>query len=242
MSKNSAKGGIILIGGYAFSSYVMSYEAQAAVDAVEVTGMNEGSHNFIPGQKIARVSCNMLWDVAANQVHTALSALPSAKHVMIIPDGFTLGNPSLSMPFMEANYTPAGSPDSAIGVGSIEFQSYGDNDGLEFGWALAHATVTETTTGTGYDDPTGAQVTAECSGTLHVWTPVTNDSYAVVIQDSANGSDWADLVTFTLDGTARNSERVTVASGAIDRYRRVVATCTGANEDPFGYSVHFWHG
>lgn len=241
MAKTSAKNGIILIGGYNLSTYAMDYEANESVDPVEVTGLSDGSHNFIPGQRIARITSNMLWDVAANKVHAAIAALPT-KHVTIMPEGYVLGNPTISMPFMQANYNPSGNPASAISVGAIEFLSYGDNAGIEHGYALAHDTITSTTTGTGFDDISGAAVTAACSGTLHVWTPTSTDTYVVKIQHSTTlGSGYADLVTFTLNGTARNSERVAVASGTVNRYRRIVATRTGSAGDSFGFSVHFSH-
>lgn len=242
MAKVSAKDGILLISGYNFSTYAMNYEVSDSVDVVDVTGLSDGSHNFIPGQRIASMNSNLLWDAASNSVHSALSALPNNKHVTLIPEGYVLGSSTLSMPFMQGNYNPSGSPSTAVSVGTIEFSSYGNNDGIEHGWALAHGTITSTTTGTGFDDPSGGAVTAKCSGTLHVWTPTNTDTYVVKIQHSTTlGSGYSDLVTFTLDGTARSSERITVASGTVNRYRRVVATRTGSAGDSFGFSVHFWH-
>jgi len=241
MAKQTAKDGIVLISGYNLSTYAMDYDVTDGVDPLEVTGLSDGSHNFVPGQRIARIAANMLWDADANKVNTALSALPQ-KHITLIPEGYVLGNATLSMPFTQANYNPSGNPAGAIGIGTIEFLSYGDNHGVEHGYALSHGTITNTTTGTGFDDISGGAVTAACSGTLHVWTPTTTDTYVVKIQHStALGSGYADLVTFTLDGTARNSERIAVASGTVNRYRRVVATRTGSAGDSFGFSVHFSH-
>jgi hypothetical protein len=159
-----------------------------------------------------------------------------------MPEGYALGNPTLAMPFMQGNYNPSGSPATAITVGGIQFISYGDNHGIERGYALQHGTITTTTTGTGFDDISGGAVTAACAGILHVWTPTATDTYVVKIQHSTVlGSGYVDLITFTLDGTARNSERVAVASGTVNRYRRILATRTGGAGDIFGFSVHFAH-
>ena len=244
MAKVSAKDAIILMGGYNFSTYAMNYEAPDEVDAVDVTGFTDGSHNFIPGQKLAKLTCNMLWDSAAAKTVAVLKALPwtSNANITIIPEGYVLGNASISMPFLQANFGPAGDPASAISAGSIAFLSRGDNAGVEHGYALAHGTITSTTTGTGFDDISGGAVTAACAGTLHIWTACATDTYVVKIQHStALGSGYADLVTFTKDGSAIGSERVTVASGTVNRYRRVLATRTGSAGDSFGFSVHFWH-
>jgi len=119
--------------------------------------------------------------------------------------------------------------------------SYGNNEGVEDGYALAHGTITATTTGTGFDDLTDAAATAKSAGALHVWGATTTDTYVVKIQHSTSlGSGYSDLITFTLDGSALGSERVAVASGTVNRYRRVVATRTGSAGDSFGFSVHFW--
>lgn len=241
MAKLPAKNGIMLIGGYNLSTYAMSYEINDSVDPIDVTGLSDAVHNFIPGQRVAAITANMLWDADPDKVHDALGGLPQ-NNVTILPEGYALGSPSLSMPFMQSNYNPSGSPSTAISVGAIAFASRGDNHGVEHGYMLAHDTITTTTTGTGFIDISGAAVTAACSGTLHIWTPTSTDTYVVKIQHSTSlGSGYADLITFTLDGTARNSERVAVASGTVNPYRRIIATRTGSAADPFGFSVHFSH-
>ena len=240
MAKTSAKDGLMLIDGYNYSTYIADYEYQMQVDPVEVTGLSEGSHNFIPGQKVARLAANAYWDNAT--ITTVMSGMLSNKIVTLIPEGYTLGNPTLSMPFMQANFNPQGSPASAITLGQLEFLSYGNNAGVEDGYALAHGTITDTTTGTGFLDLSAGAVTAACAGSLHIWTACASDTYVVTIEHSTSiASGYSTLLTFTLDGSAVGSERVTAASGTVNKYRRVVATRTGSADDDFGFSVHFWH-
>lgn len=241
MSKVSAKNGIVLIGGYNLSTYAMDYEITDTIDPIDVTGLSDGVNNFIPGERVASMTANILWDSAANTVHAAMASLP-VSNVTIMPEGYALGNPTFSLPAMQGNYSPSGSPSTAISVGAIAWSSSGDNKGIEHGYALAHGTITTTTTGTGFVDISGGAVTAACSGTLHIWTPTSTDTYVVKIQHSTTlGGTYADLVTFTLNGTARGSERIAVASGTINAYRRVLATRTGSAGDSFGFSVHFSH-
>ena len=240
MAKLSAKDGVMLIDGYNYSTYIADYEYQIAVDPVEVTGLGDGSHNFIPGQKIAKLSANAYWD--NDTISTVMSAPLENKLVTLMPMGYALGNPTLSMPFMQGNFNPTGSPSTAITLGAIEFLSSGNNAGVEDGYALAHGTITETTTSTGFVDPSDAAATAICAGALHIWTACAADTYVVTIEHStALASGYATLLTFTLDGSAVGSERITKASGTVNKYRRVVATRTGSADDDFGFSVHFWH-
>jgi hypothetical protein len=242
MAKLSGKNALILIGGYSLSTYASAYEITQDAGAIEVTGFSDGSKNFIPGLPSAKMAIDMMWDSTAGSVHTALAAASSTGIVTIAPEGYALGTPSLSMPFLKVSYSPKSAPDARIDVGSINFESSGNNAGVENGWMLAHATITNTATGTSVDDPTAGAVTAVCGASLHIRTAAAADTYVVKVQHSTNDSTWVDLITFTANGSAITSERQAVASGTINRYRRVIATRTGSAGNPFGYSVHFWHG
>ena len=241
MPKISAKNGVILISGYNFSTYFNSFEVNSDANKVDVTGFGDGSQNFIPTVPSATINGNVFWDSAANKTHLALASRPTGQ-VTIMPEGYALGNPTISLPFMQGNYNPKGAPNAALEIGTLNFESYGNNYGVEHGWALAHGSITTTTTGTGFDDPSGAAVTAACSGTLHIWSATSTDTYVIKIQHSTTlGSGYADLVTFTLNGTSLGAERIAVASGTVNRYRRVLATRTGSAGDTLGFSVHFNH-
>lgn len=241
MAKQTGKNAIILIGGYSLSTYASAYSAEQQVSPVEVTGFTDESKNYIPGLATAKMSIDMMWSTEAGTVHAALGAAGGSGIVTLVPEGYSLGAPSLSMPYLHTTYTPKSAPDARIDVGAIDFESYGNNAGVENGVMLAHGTITATTTGTGVDDPTGAAVTASCSASLHIWTACAADTYVVKVQHSANNSTWADLLTFSADGSAITSERQSIASGTINRYRRVIATRTGSADNPFGFSVHFQH-
>lgn len=242
MAKTSAKNLILLINGYQFSTYASTYDAISDAGAVDVTGFTDPSKNFIPSVLKSDMTVTMLWDGAANKTHLALSLMPSNGVVTAMPEGYYLGAPTLSLPMMQGNYSPKGQPNAAMEVGQLKFESYGSNYGIEYGAALAHGTITATTTGTGVQDPTGGAVTAVCVGTLHIWNPTITDIYLIKIQHSTTlGSGYVDLVTFTSTGASRTAERIVVASGVINQYRRVIATRTGVAGDSFGFSAHFWH-
>lgn len=241
MPKTAAKNCVILINGYVFSTYFTAYNVEADAGKIDVTGFTDGSQNFVPGMPTAHIDGDVLWDSAAAKTHAALKSMPTG-YVSLLPEGSTLGNPSISLPFMQANYNPKGTPTEAIQLGTLNFESYGNNVGVENGVSLQHGTITTTTTGTGVLDPSDAAVTATCSATLHIWTATLTDTYVVKVQHStAVASGYADLITFVLDGTAIGAERIAVASGTINKYRRILATRTGVAADPFGFSVVFQH-
>lgn len=240
MAKYAGKDAIILLNGYNLSTYASAFEVQHDAGAIDVTGFTDGCKNFIPGMKTATILADMYWSSTAGAVGTALGgATPATGIVTILPEGWAAGKPTMSLPFMQANYNPKGAVTDALQVGTLNFVSYGANVGIEYGIALQHATITNTTTTTAYLWAADA-VTSACVGVLHIWSLCAADTYVVKIQDCATvDGSYDDLITFTADGSALTAERQTVASGTINKYLKVVATRTGSAGNSFGYSVHF---
>ena len=239
MTKQSAKNAIVLIGGYNLSTYATAFETESNVNPIDVTGFTDASKNYIPGMLSGSIKADMLWSSTANTVHTALHDFTS-RHVTILPLGYTLGNHSISLPYTQANYGAKGDPTSAVQVGTLSFESYGDNEGVENGYVLAHATITNTATGTGFQ-VNAAPATARCSATLHIWSSCAADTYVVKVQHCTTVDGvYADLLTFSANGSAITSERQTAASGTVNQFIRVLATRTGSAGNSFGYSVHYW--
>lgn len=244
MTKMSAKNGILLVNGYNFSIYSDQYEVSSSVDPVDVTGFSEGVRTYVGGIEDGTITHDMFWDSAAGTIAPVLSAAGLTGVHTLLPEGFGAnGDPSITMPFTKLTFRPSGEPTGALRAGSIEFRNRDASSyGVEFGWVLHHATITDTTTTTGILDPSAGAVTAVCAATLQIWTPTSTDTYVVKVQHSTLlGSGYADLITFTANGTSRTAERQVVASGTVNKYRRIVATRTGAAADPFGFTVHFWH-
>lgn len=241
MAKTSGKAGIVLVGGINFSAESLQWDVSLSTNPNDVTGFGDQSHNFIHALKSGEMTVNMLWN--SSDKTEILEGTSEASNLTILPAGYSLGAPSFSMPFYQANFDVSGNASGeAIQAGSIKFVTRG-TDGLELGQVLHHSAVTNSTTDTGVTDPNQgtAEITASCAGVLHVWSACAADTYEVKIQESTDDITYADLVTFTLNGSALGSERVEVASGNVEPYRRVVATRTGAAGDSFGFTVHFWH-
>jgi len=243
MAKISSKSGIILINGYNVSSNASQYTANTAVPPNDVTGFTDGWRNNLAGTPSSEINLNMVWNATAT--NNIIALVGSAGNLTIVPEGWTLGNRSLSMGFLHTDISNSGDPSGPIQIGNVKFSNYkttDTNEGIENGWILAHDDIETTQTGTGFVDPSGGAVTARCSATLHIWTACASDTYAIEVQHSTTlGSGYATLVAFTMNGSAIGSERVVVASGTINKYRRVLATVTGSAGNTLGYSVHFWH-
>jgi hypothetical protein len=241
MPKISAKSGVILVGGYNVGFDAASYETDHSVQLLDATGFGETWQNYVPGMYTGQMSVNMMWNETTGRANDALLPLSAGHNVTIIPEGYTLGNACLSMYALTANFTPGGANSALLSAGNIVFQTAVDDGGPLPSVVLQHGEITNTLTGTGFVDPTNDAVTARCRGTLHIWTACATDRYVIKIQHSDTlGSNYADLITFTANGSAVTSEVKAVASGTINKFRRVLATRTGAGQT-LGLSVSFWH-
>lgn len=239
MAKQSAKDAILITNGYTVQTVATAYKVDLVVAPVDVTAFTE-PQNFTPGIRKAEMAIEALWNSDSGSTHAAFGTLPNTGNFTILPQGYTLGYPALTMAYMQGNYSPAGAPTDALKVGSIKLSAYGADSMIYNGVALTHGSITNTTTGTGVLDPSNAAQTAACGGTLHIWGATTTDTYVIKIQHSSDNSSWADLVTFTLTGAALGSERIAVASGTVNKYRRVLATRTGSAGDTLSFSVIFF--
>lgn len=85
--------------------------------------------------------------------------------------------------------------------------------------------ISATTDGTYIDD--GAQTTEGAFAVLHV-LEASSDTWTIKLQDSADHSSWADLITFTSDGQTVTSESG-VVTGTVDQYLRAQFTATAGS-------------
>ena len=144
----------------------------------------------------------------------------------------TIGNPVVNLAAQQVNYLSTPDFNGLMKV-SATFKAL--NSITEWGNLLADATITANGNQASYD--AGASSSAGGIGYLHIAGLSAGDTITVVIQDSADDAAWADLITFTLDGSTITSERLTVA-GTVDRYTRAEYTVAGASIS-FPISVSF---
>ena len=235
MAKITAKNATVLINGSKFSTYATAYEVTAQVDPLDATGFSDECKNYIPGMAVGKMTLDMMWDkTTTTGIHPKLYNTGQTGNVTIIPEAYVLGGAALSLPYTQTTYGPQADVSEIIKIGTVEFESYGNNNGLEFCAVLANATITATTTGSSVNN--SAATTVKYAAVLHVWTPTSTDTYVVKVQHSTDNSTWADLAAFTLNGKTITSERLT-GTGTVNQYRRVLATRTGAAADPFGFTV-----
>jgi hypothetical protein len=226
--KISSRNGSIFYNGYQLSANAYSYNVSAKVAPIDATGFTEGAQNFVPGQNMSEMSAEFYWNLAAGATHDALGALTTPPGIVtIVPEYITpySGRPvSLSLRCMQANYNPVGDLNDVIKIGAVQFASYGDNPGVEYGIVLGY----DTFVGAPYALPSydyGAGMTGDYSATLHI-TGAVAGGRTYLVQDSPDDLVWTTRITFTLDGSAIAAERI-AQTGALARYVRLYQSVGG---------------
>jgi len=163
-------------------------------------------------------------NTAALGSHTELSAIE--EYVISLPIGIraapAIGDPAFLSSMNQTLYTVDGT--DAVLVNAEFVKAITDSD-HEAAWGVVLAPGTAfTATDNGASVDNAASSASGALAHLHV-TVSDGGTWAYKVQDSANNSDWADLITFSSDGTVIAGERGDVA-GTVDRYLRFQATRT----------------
>ncbi len=147
----------------------------------------------------------------------------------------TIGDIAAALPVHQSSYKASADLDGTIAAAASLKSA-----GYPLDWGVLLANVTGANAGdetTAVDDGAGSSDGAR--GYLFISAVTAGDELEVVIQDSPDNSTWNNLITFTLDGSDIDSERIEV-SGSVDRYVRVSYTVTdGSGAPDFDFAVIF---
>lgn len=224
MSASHGSNADFIANGYVLSEYLNSATTSGQRDNAETTTFKKKSKTYIPGLKDTTMSCEGVFDGDEDAVDDVLSAaLDSGDTVLIsyIPEGEeVVGHKAFTMDAMESSY------EITTDVGDVAQISAEFACG-EFGvfgrGAVIHPMSAEASGGNGsaYD----ALASTDNGGGLVVHATASNN-LEVKLQDSADGTTFADLTGSLTFASGRGSKRL-VISGTIRQYVRVLWTGTG---------------
>lgn len=236
MAKLSGQHCAILFAGYDLSGRSRQFEVGVEYEEEDGTAFQDGGENSQPGLPMVVGNFQSFLDPATGSSMDALQTPGGAsEHVLMVlvgqgatPDEGDPGYAALCKQFTFNNAkTPRAKLVADITVHGVGYKPH-------YGEVMDYATVTNTKTGDTVDG--GAANAAGGVGYLVVFTPTATDSYSIKIQDSTNGSTWADYITFAGTGQSRTTERV-VETTQLERYRRALVTRTGTAGDSFGFAI-----
>jgi hypothetical protein len=225
MMGNRGKHTKIWVGGYHLTTQIKDIKLNVTADEIEESGYGQ-DHSTLKGQFNSDITLDGYFNPNTGSTHDALVAIGDTAVLVSTVFGEnaapTLGDIAVNLQAQQTTYEVA--PDLAdVIAASGAFKAKGI--AAEFGVLLADATISANGQQTGVDE--GAASANGGVGVLHILALSAGDSITVKIQDSADNVNWADLITFTLDGAAIGAERVEV-TGAVDQYVRASYTVTGS--------------
>jgi hypothetical protein len=170
----------------------------------------------------------VLNNTASTGSHTELNAIE--EYIISLLIGIraapALGDPCFISSQEQVNYIVTGDGPVMVGVDFVKSATDIDHE-RAFGVVLEAGDTSRVATLTGASVDNGASSANGALAHLHV-TVSSGGTWTLKVQDSANDSDWADLITFSADGSAVTAERGDVA-GTVDRYLRALYTRTSGS-------------
>lgn len=227
MTAQRAKHTKVWIEGYHLSTRLNDIKPSCNFDEVEASGFSQDK-GYVKGQADASMGLDGFFSEDTGSTHEALkTAGTDGNRIITLALGANaapvLGDPTCSLLAEQFNYQPTS---DLKGVIAVHADMKAKGKPLEFGILLADATITATGQQSSVDN--GAASSNGGVGYLHILGLSAGDTITVKIQHSTDNSTWADLITFTLDGTALDAERVEV-TGTVNRYVRASYTVTGSS-------------
>lgn len=227
----------VLLDDFALSGYLRGFETTGEVELADSTVFGDEGHRYAPGLDNGSLSLDGLFDSTAtagaqDDVLDTARGAATASVVSVAPAGFALGNRVKSIEARESSYNHS-SPVADV----VSFASAWQAEGpVDVGVSLHDLTaVTSGANGSSVDN--AASSADGAIGVLHVTANTMNNSTVIKIQDSADNSVWADLITFTsVATTVTTAERASVA-GAVDRYTRAAWTPAGTGSITFAAAI-----
>jgi hypothetical protein len=215
------------IGGRDLSGDVSAVDTIASRKAVLDTPVIESAGMVrLAGHGDGEISFSSWFDDGTVLGHATLSTLPTTDVTVLYTRGTAADAPAAGLVAKQINYDGSKSQDKAL---ALTTQCLGQGNGLEWGVLLTAGLITHSSAVSNSDKDDGASSTNGLAAYLQM-VDINSGTPTVKIEDSTDGSSWADLVSFTAvaNGAEPAAERVTV-SGNVNRYLRITSTGTFNN-------------
>jgi len=219
----------VYINGYDLTGFFRKAGIEIVRETAVATPFNVEDKVYLAGQKDATLSLEGMFDGAVDGVeqvlHTALDTDPTT--IVVCSQGDAVGRVAHGMQTLQEKFAVDASKDDVVTLAN-ELKPITGADRL----LIHHALSSEVATGNGTGIDNGAQTTSGGVGYLHVPDIAGISNLAVVVQDSADASSWATILTFTGVTADRAAQRVAI-TGTVRRHTRAIWTFTGTGSAQF---------
>ncbi len=230
MSKEGGLGQQFYMHGLDISGDVATIDEASSPRPMELAnGINSSAQERILLRSDGRIAFTTFFNDAAGQAHGELSALPRTDAIVLWLTGGAVDDPAAGLVAKQVGYDPTHGQDGSL---RLSVECLGANGSpLEWGEMLTSGLDTFSSASASSSRDDGASTSKGARAYLAI-DDIDSGTPTVVLQDSANDSSWATLISFTAvaDGAEPVAERKTV-TGTVDRYLRLNVTGTFSNLD-----------
>ena len=216
----------VLLNGTDMSPFLNEATTTQEIETAETTTFGNQDKTYIVGLSDGTISTSGLFDSSAGASDAVLSGIIATEDntFTVLPEGAAAGSRSILANGQLTSYEIS-SPVADVVAISAEVQADG---GLYHGVALNGLQVISAS-GVSASADNGAATSNGVLANLHVTANTRDGATTIKVQDSADGSTWVDLVTFTsVSASATVGESIT-STGTVNRYLRAEHTPAGAS-------------
>lgn len=241
--KTAAKYCRPLIGGANLCGDARQFRVGNDYDTVDVSGLCTDVKENVLGGGMVAFDFQAVFNNAAAAAGTDAGAYTqggtwstSATHGTLaigVRTAPAVGNPAFSAALLRAQFKANAARDGAVVLDVVGEVAAGQTVATQAkNWGVLLAAGTDLSGTTTYDwIDNGASSANGAWAVLHLTAPstaLTSNNWSITIEDSADSSSWATIITFTADGLTLTSEAKKYGS-TVRRYVRAVATKTAGN-------------
>ncbi|MFH8336966.1 hypothetical protein [Streptomyces sp. AM6-12] len=229
MAKTSGLGDNLYIAGFDASGDISALgNVGGGPAALDFTAINKSAMERQGGVRDGRIEFTAFFNHVpiTGGTHEKLSALPTSDVILTYCRGTNLGDPAACLVSKQINYDGTRGTDGAF---TFAVSAQANGFGLGWGRQLTAGLRTDTAATQGASIDTTAATSFGAQAYVQV-TAFTGTDVTVKIQDSADGTTFADVagLTFTQITAAPTAERIATAPTAtIRQYLRAVTVTTG---------------
>ena len=241
------KGSQVLVDEFDLSAYFNSVDVATSQDTAETTAFGATSKSYLLGLADATLSLSGMFAQDTDGSDEELSAILGAATtplVSVLFDAGTIGNRAVVAKAHETSYALS-SPVADIVTVTADFNASTDGTAnltysLRTGVALtAGAAIAHDALGNLASVDNTASTANGGMANLHVTANTVDDAVTIKVQDSADDSTFADLITFSnVTATTVTTEQKAV-TGTVARYLRVTASTAAATTGSITFHVAF---
>ena len=216
----------VLLNGTDMSPFLNEATTTQEIETSETTTFGEQDKTYIVGLADGTISTSGLFDSSAGASDAVLNGLIATEDntFTVLPQGAVAGSRSVIANGQMTSYEISSPVADVVSI-SAEVQADG---GLYHGVALNGLQVVSASGVTASVDNTSATSNGVLAN-LHVTANTRDGATTIKVQDSADGSTWADLVTFTNVSASTTAGESITSTGTVNRYLRAEHTLAGAS-------------